>query len=75
LFAGCKVLQSHCVFPFLYEEQEFSKCIPVTNENDTYCQTDLAGKKAWGKCNDACLDDYGGKNLNFVKILLNKANI
>ena len=70
MFAGCTVLQNHCVFPFLHDDQEFAKCTKLQNENlnnETYCQIDLAGKKAWGVCNDACLDDYGGNYFMFIK--------
>jgi hypothetical protein len=67
----CKVTSDRCVFPFTHNGEEHTSCISLSSaapEYDTkdepgdfFCKINIGGKKALGKCNEYCLDDFNSK--------------
>ena len=81
-FKECKTRPSHrglsepCVFPFIFNNVEYSTCTDENSRDDTWCatKTDAQGNMIpdqWGKCDIGC-PGFRGKCQDFIHRLAYK---
>jgi len=58
---GCKTIGNHkCMFPFIYDGEEYTGCISVENDGKPWCATAIYKNgtiDCWDDCGDSCIRD------------------